>query len=85
MPMPMIVQASARLTRPEAIESTIRPAAKNRLVAASTSRPPWRSIMRPAAGPNSPDSSREAENIPKNQVSEICRLLQIGAAMTAGR
>ena len=39
MPMPMIAQASARLTRPEAIESTIRPAAKNRLVAARTSRP----------------------------------------------
>ena len=62
-----------------------RPAAKTRLVAASTSRPPCWSIMRPASGPRRPESSSAAEKMPKNHTCGGAASAEIGSANTAVR
>ena len=48
---------------PDAKERQTRPTANTRLVAASTSRPPCSSIMRPASGPRRPESSHGQRGI----------------------
>lgn len=85
MPTPITSQAAAKVAGPEATERSAKPAANTRLVAASTSRPPLRSITRPASGPSRLESNRAAEKAPKNQVRDRCRLAHTGSANTAGR
>ena len=85
MPMPSTIQAMASPAIPCAAARITRPAAITRFEAASTSRPPWRSISRPTEGPTTADSSNAAENRPKNKSLETCSAAAIGAPRIAGR
>ena len=65
MPMPRINQAAQQADRASSqTTADTSPAANTRFVAVSTSRPPQRSIIRPATGPSRPESSSAAETLP---------------------
>jgi hypothetical protein len=85
MPRPRTAQAAARPAALEANDSNTSPAANITLVAASTSRPPCLSIMRPASGPSRPESNNAAEKMPKNQTFGRPSANEIGSAKTAFR
>ena len=67
MPMPITTHASDSLAMPEAERQEHQTCRKHQIGEVSTSRPPCRSIIRPAAGPSNPDSNSAAEKMPKNQ------------------
>ena len=85
MPMPSSVQAAANPARLVANAISTSPAANTKLVAARTSRPPKRSIIRPASGPSKPDSSNAPEKMPKYQSREMCSAAETGSAKIAVR
>ena len=62
-----------------------RPAAKTRLLAISTGRPPKRSIARPAAGPTAAATINATEKAANTVETPMPSVRAIGAASMAGR
>jgi hypothetical protein len=85
MPTPMTSQPANSIAVPPAAPSSERPAAKTRLETASTSRPPNRSMRRPANGPRTAVTISATENAPNTMPVDTPSSCAIGAARIAGR
>ena len=85
MPTPSSSQAPHIVHTEVDAPRSASPAARMTFDAASTWRPPTRSICLPTLGPSNPDMTSEPENAAKNQLLEMPRSCAIGSARIAGR
>ena len=83
--MPMTAQARNRPTQWLDCDSPHRPAAKTRLLASSTGRPPHRSISLPAWGANAADTISATEKAANTVNAGAFRSRAMGPASRAGR
>ncbi len=85
MPTPSSTQAANRLQGPWAMAKAASPSAKTTLVAISTGLPPQRSMLRPAYGPSSAETTIAQEKAANTIGTETPMSLAMGTARMAGR
>ena len=85
MPRPIASQATTNTARFGAAAWISRPIASRTALAASTGRPPNRSMSRPTRGDASPDVSSPSESAPMIQAGGQPVAPAIGPASTASR
>jgi len=85
MPAPSTTQAARYTGSVGARPMPASPAAYSSELAASTGRPPLRSMMKPTLGAMSPATSRPMDTPPTTQPSDQPVSETIGSASTAGK
>ena len=85
IPTPSSSQPATSTAVPGAAARVTSPAAITRFDTVSTSRPPRRSISRPAQGPSTAESTSDAEKQPNTQEPGMPSSRAIGTARIAGR